>query len=539
MCVAANAQQQNRIVERTYISTDRTVYVSGEDIWCSAFCLDVTAGGVPSRFSSIAYVELIGESGQVATSKIALQDGRGASRFHIPSGIPTGNYRLVAYTAVNRNEKDMDYMEGSRLISVYNTLSRDRTSSTVISSAPKAERYLSPEDTGLRLDTSAPGQIVLENTSGQDVTMSLSVYAADCIPEPESLNLEDFVHKAQIQRQYTFTEDFIPEYDGEVIRVRVPAEFAFKSAFISSPGNPSNFYSTEVDEAGMATFFTGNIYGETNMVFQVDDETGGNFVPEVQSPFVTPAATASLFPVLYVDESFSEALLRRSIAMQLYGKFGTELLAERIPERPNLLFSKEKVISYNLDDYRRFPTMRETIFEFVKKLSVRKGGGKLRLKTELREEVSYNRTPSQYSDMTLAMVDGVPVTDHELIVNMDPNSVQYIDIYPYAVSTGSRIYGGVVNFRTYRGDLASIQLPENVKMLDFSGCSYPSALRDQALDETYPDYRQTLIWEPIVDIKAGESVTLQYRLPNYKSHFWVAGEGVTSKGCPVHAKKML
>ena len=85
-------------VERIYVSTDRSVYISGDEIWCSLFCLDGTTRQL-SGYSAVAYVELVSAEGTVATAKISLMEGRGAGKFRIPVSVPTGNYRLLAYTA--------------------------------------------------------------------------------------------------------------------------------------------------------------------------------------------------------------------------------------------------------------------------------------------------------------------------------------------------------------------------------------------------------------------------------------------------------
>ena len=128
-----------QLVERTYIVTDRQVYVSGEEIFCSLFCFDATKGGL-SDFSSIAYMELVSPKGSAVRSKVALRQGRGAGRLRIPSDLPTGNYRLIAYTAQNRNEDGVDPFMSSRILSIYNTLSSNRSDGTRL--ATEADKNL-------------------------------------------------------------------------------------------------------------------------------------------------------------------------------------------------------------------------------------------------------------------------------------------------------------------------------------------------------------------------------------------------------------
>ena len=75
--------------ERVYISTDRDVYVAGDAVWLSAWCVDAGTGRL-SAFSKIAYVEVHSPAGLVQTAKVALDGGRGAGRLTLPSTLPTG-----------------------------------------------------------------------------------------------------------------------------------------------------------------------------------------------------------------------------------------------------------------------------------------------------------------------------------------------------------------------------------------------------------------------------------------------------------------
>ena len=111
-------------VERLFVSTDREAYIAGDNVWCSLFCLD--GEGKRSSQSAVSYLELISAEGTVVEAKIGLLDGRGAGSFRIPVSVPTGVYRLIAYTSANVNEEGTPWMAGSRILTIFNTLSTDR-----------------------------------------------------------------------------------------------------------------------------------------------------------------------------------------------------------------------------------------------------------------------------------------------------------------------------------------------------------------------------------------------------------------------------
>ena len=126
------AGAQTTVVEKTYISTDREIYVSGDKIWCSAFCVDAANGLRPSSLSAIAYVEIVSEDGTLESGKIALSEGRGAGTIEIPATAPTGNYRIVAYTAYTKNTPGFNPQEHiSKTISIFNTSTKERVKNGV------------------------------------------------------------------------------------------------------------------------------------------------------------------------------------------------------------------------------------------------------------------------------------------------------------------------------------------------------------------------------------------------------------------------
>ena len=134
---------QDRLRERVYVSTDRDVYVAGDAVWMSAFCVDAASGRL-SAFSKTAYVEVHSPSGMVQTAKIALDGGRGGGRLMLPNTLPTGNYKLLAYTALGASEEGFDASVGARTLSVFNTISNERIEGgvEVVAEAPAAEALL-------------------------------------------------------------------------------------------------------------------------------------------------------------------------------------------------------------------------------------------------------------------------------------------------------------------------------------------------------------------------------------------------------------
>ena len=514
LMLAAGFSAAAGLVERTYVCTDRHSYVAGEDVFCSVFCFDGGSGSL-SDFSSVAYVELISPEGSAVRVKMALQDGRGAGRLRLPSTLPTGNYRLIAYTALNRNEEDMDYFRGSRVISVYNTLSASRQDSVVpdgdaatAAVEGKDRPYGAAAPAGLELEQRGDS-LFLRNSGTECLDFCLSLSISDALPDPEGPGLADFLEARSGDRTTLRTDAklSIPEYEGEIVSIRVPAMYSGVTAVLSGPGLRNDIYSSTVDSTGLVSFYTGNIYGDRDLVFELNSrDVNDDFSLEVLSPFASPELDRDGVPELHLNGSVAEDLKRRSVAMQISRHFGIDEYMDSLQLRPDLLFKGGAMTVYEMDDYTRFPTMRETIVEYVREVHIRRQDGEPVLK--LVSGKSFESYSSMLGGNALVLVDGVPVSEHGRVLDLNPALLRRICIYPYDVSTGSCIYSGVVNFISFRGDMAGLQFPGRVRILDFHGVTFPVTVGAAEEDSLSPDYRYTRIWQPLLHLEAGEELAL-------------------------------
>ena len=579
------AGAQTTVVEKTYISTDREIYVSGDKIWCSAFCVDAANGLRPSSLSAIAYVEIVSEDGTLESGKIALSEGRGAGTIEIPATAPTGNYRIVAYTAYTKNTPGFNPQEHiSKTISIFNTSTKERVKNGVkILSDSEYDALRTPASTPAGTHTtgthssstynagtqpaagalsitchrSAEGylEVVLTNNSAAPADLSLSLSNRDGIIPPDNTSIGAFMGAAASAAQAaagaesaaarasaraasataaTAEAAELPEYEGEIIRGRIAGAttdeiegLKGRSAFISVPTEKSDLYSSVVDNDGMIKFVTNNIYGTKEMVCEIEDNDLARCHIELISPFVSPKLKG--IPALQMAPSIKEDLQRRGLSVQLCRSFSADTLASLMPIRENPLIPSYDAIEYKLDDYKRFPVMRELFIEFINEIKVRKVNGKeqLKVKTHLEERVSlFDKNNS------LIMVDGIPVFDHSQVIEYDPLLVESVVVYPYKYYTGWRSFCGMANFVTYKKNLPGIKFNDGVRVVQFKGCSYPIAFTCQEIGDDFPDYRELLYWHPQIKLPAGESSAIKVKIPANVKEIRICAEGMMENGTP-------
>ena len=507
--------------ERLYVATDRDWYAAGETLYLSAFCMDAS-GKELSPVSAVAYVELSSAEGMALSGKLTLLDGRGAGSLALPRNLPSGNYRLSAYTALSAPT--------SQVISVYNTLSLSRVEGGVrVAKLPDSVTpgtTLGPVQAALLPD----GSLSLE--SPEAATLSISVYRNEPFPSYGSATLA----LAQ-QGPATPPTSVIPEYDGEILTLKLAAPngeplegLENREVFISSPGHPGDIYVAPLQPDGTARFYTYNFFGSGDMVVSLEKGAPG-FQVQLQSPFrQLPAAD---LPQLVINRTQSEAITRLGTRMQLTAAFDADTLYNHLPVREIPLMADE-CIRYILDDYTRFATLREVFVEYLSDIRVKGRGDALEMQVRCKDREK--GVPSFREFPSLVLLDGVPILDHSLVYNLDPSLVRAIEVYPYRYAFGKNAYYGVAHFRTFKEDLGGIRFGNNVRMVGFTGPSYPVAFTPPEGDR-YPQQRETLLWQPLATIQPGEALLL----PTLQAPegLVLVIQGLTASGEAIYLKKVF
>ncbi len=97
------------LIEKVYIHADRDNYFPGDDIWFKAYLVNA-ADRFLTNHSMNLHVELISPALKIIDSRIVrIENGMGHGDFHLSEKLPSGKYRLRAYTNYMRNFGDQDF----------------------------------------------------------------------------------------------------------------------------------------------------------------------------------------------------------------------------------------------------------------------------------------------------------------------------------------------------------------------------------------------------------------------------------------------
>ena len=399
------------------VETDRTWYLAGE-----AMTISVTADD-----ALIAYAELCDTRGLAAGVVIRLDGNKGTGVIELPADLHSGYYVLSAYTRHGANVSQ-------RLVAIVNPLRKSKDDDV---------EWIEIEEEGRSKEE---GDYLGANKLPEEIS-------------PSSKPVD------------------IREVEGHVIRARIRNVYeghAFSGSQIrpslSIIGKQIHYFEGKMENDSTAVFYTYGLRGKLPLVLSAMSSTGVSLPIEMISPFTCLLPKQLPHLVFHYKRSEVEA---RSLDMQRHqmaiapakrelkiGDDADETAVEAVPlDYDETAYGTKPDLSYNLDEYRQFRTIREVLLEYVLCVGHRKVNGRQEL------FVIRDQAPSANSWPTLVLIDGMPVVDAERLLNYDARRVHYINIYGGQYTFGNGMYNGILSFVTRSGRLTNYPTEPNMQYL--------------------------------------------------------------------------
>ncbi len=167
-----------KIIEKVYLHTDRDYYYSGDDIWFKAYLIDASNNQLTNHSNNL-HVELISTAAKVIDSRVVkIENGLGNGDFSLPRDLPSGQYRLRAYTNYMRNFGDRAFL--IKDISIFNPLdSIDSQEDSKVLVENKIEITFFPEGGSLVDNVSSIVAFKAADAIGKGCDVSGEVYSSE------------------------------------------------------------------------------------------------------------------------------------------------------------------------------------------------------------------------------------------------------------------------------------------------------------------------------------------------------------------------
>jgi hypothetical protein len=505
--------------ERIEACTDRTLYISGEQI---LFSVEVSHpdDSISNELSRIFYCELISPDGnRIAGGKYLLQNSKGAGSITIPEETISGIYFLKFYTRFMRNISTGEYKY--ILLKIVNPFKTEvLQGNEVLDSAAWCKNNLTTTQEHFSLTLlsgeksfSPRGEIrlILREEPG---FKSSSVIAISIIPE------------------FTYQGSFLPDdskpttttngfYYPETRGISLTGQLIGKETGMPLPG--TKVYLSIIGDKDILVDRT-NANGK--FFFVLPDYAG------YKDLFLCTEDLPDVTPELLIDNDFCSRPV--SLPSLLFSLNQDEMKAAyqlAVNSRITSLFSEnritgdstemEEITSFYgkptevlvMEKYIDLPTLEEYFTELTANVKIKREQGRKRFRflTTLEDMRKYD---------PLVLVDWVAVDDMDKILSMSPLNIDRIELVNAPYVKGDVTYGGIISFVSKNNDFAGIDLPTSGTFFNYPFLNdVIPAIAIDSIQGTIPDSRNTIYWNPSIQPDDDGTARISFTAPDTPGNY--------------------
>ncbi|MEO8516100.1 MAG: hypothetical protein ABI426_05110 [Flavobacterium sp.] len=550
-----------KINESIFINTNANTFITGESLHYKLYCLN-QKNNTPSKNSKIAYVELINtDKKSVFTHKLFLENGVGNGDFFIPTTLESGSYKLIGYTSWMLNQSKPDFFNID--IFVINPFQKNKEVTGLNAVENNSDQMQKPIEE-ITVATSDKKSVTIDlskktYTNREQVNVKLKYNSAEKISGNYTLSVKK-LDELELKKQQnsigfvtskkeindskyeTNSADFIlPELRGEIISGRVISKLngnniENKNISLSIPGESYTFKICKTDKTGRFSFNLENLNTNPNITIQIIDNDKENYSIEMAKPKPIDYSSLIFSNSISIGTELIKTVEERAIASQIENAYYAKKKDSLLAMSHLRTFYNSHAKEYILDDYTRFPTLKETIIEIVDGLYYKFENNKYTLHLKDYDENKELTIPS------LVIVDGLIIQDVTKLFEYKIDNVYKMDVVKGGYCYGSKLFNGVIAFTTKKFDYENnlkgdfIINPDIMRPLGKKEYFQPDYITTK--DSRIPDYRHQLLWLPDITLNNEES-NFTFYTSDVKGTFQMTLEGFTSEGKPIHVNEVF
>ena len=549
--------------EKIFVHFNTSFLLVGERLYYKVYCLNSKTNKL-TNLSKIAYVALIGNDNEVIFKhKIRLDAGTGQGDFFIPTSVSSGNYKLIAYSRWMMNGGENNFFQNDIfIINPFNEIKNENLSNinatdTIQESQKKDLLGDNREVVGnnnnefiqLKLEKKEVGKrekvsLIIKSLKDKESygNYSISVREIYGIKEPEKLKTTNYFSLFSENANFKISDSiFLPEYRGELLSGKVIFKDSNKIASnlivaLSIPGKDYIFKIANTNNQGEFYFNIAEEYKNSGAIIQLinSDEKDLEIILDDQATF---KAIDLKFNTFLISQTLNDIILKRSINNQIENAYENVKKDTIIDPVNSARFFGNNIKEYDLNDYTRFPTLKETFVEIVDLVyTIRKNGVNTLNVIGTKEKYDSGLLP-------LVLMDGVLIQDIDELLNFNAEKVKKINVLAERYIYGSHLFKGVVSLETNNGDYRNSFSNNTIKNIELfksvPNKNYFNQIYDGSkIFDRIPDYRNQLLWMPNLVLD-----TLDKEVTFYTSDtigkFEISIEGFTNEGIPISLKEVF
>lgn len=506
-----------------------------------------------SELSNIAYVELIGEDGDLVFShKVQLDQGTGQADFFVPTTVASGNYKLISYTNWMKNWPGNFYETDITIINPYQSRQKNLLGPIKAElSQPQAVRETQKKDSPFlelfkNIFQKREKVVLKVKEIGKKVgpgKYSLSVRKLDGLTTGKNKTSHSLGVSQERRAEESRDSVFLPELRGHLIQGEIVARNDSQRKLngikvaLSLPSENALPIVAATDEKGKFYFNLEKDTRSSQAIIEILGAQKEEF--EVKLNKHSPIAVSHLdFGSFYLSPQMEKAILERSVYNQIENAFFSvkpDSLQPAVPKEP---VYKQLVQTYKLDDYKRFKTVPETFVEIINSSWIKKDSeGKMHFKVRgIENNLHLGLDP-------LVVIDGVLIQDHDDLAYMNSGRIEKISIIREKLFLGPQVFQGGVLVETIDGDYNkdyknSFARKLQLGLAEVEKKYFKQEYGDENLKGHIPDFRYQLLWLP--ELNFGEEdreKTIEFYTSDVEGTFEIVLEGFNYRGEAISLRK--
>lgn len=527
LLVLSAAVKSQVVHEQVYVHTDRNYYQTGEIIWFSIYNVDEQRK-TGSTISSIAYAELLDAMNTpLLQAKIKLDSGRGSGSLVIPANANTGVYTFRCYTNWMKNfgaatffNKQVAIVNAGKGAMAYQFIPGDITAPTSLLLHANVDKKVYDKREKVTLTISA------KDASGGSVPadVSVAVYRLDSLitPDPTTISFRSEPAKPD-------SIIYPPEINAHVVTARmINRNTRMRSknipAYLSVMDEGNSFYNGISDENGNIRWLVTKLNPADSIVVQTNSYYHPDQQIEVDHPFFGQYAAVEHQPFIATN-GFGKTVLAQSINAQvtaLYYETQNNTFTPHISDTTPFYYKAN--VRYILDDYIRFSKLEDVLREYVRPVGVARRQNRIHLSV-------FNQNNRYLSDAEpLVIVDGIPVFNFNTLFAYDPLKVKTIDVVTDRYYKSGSMFPGIIDLTTYRRRTDGQLIDENASVLAYEIVQKERRFYSPAYTSPssthLPDFRETLYWNPAVQVNSG-TAQIAFYTADLPGEYFISVQGIS------------
>ncbi len=478
---AIRTMAQDASTARLRIWSSQQVHITGEDIWVDG---DVTGD---LKVSKSITIRLIDRNGSMMTEvEVAPRDFGFSAFLTIPENLVSDYYFLDGYVNGSRS---LTMVSPVMVINPRIPPAANCKDFTLPTSSPITAGSITilPD----RDHVSPRNEVICQLKNATDLKdATISVYRYD--------GLSRLIDSVSSGFSSTLIHDAkgMAENEGKLVKARAtingkPIEKLSIIAALKGSGAVLATATTHAD--GVAEFILPVTYDASTLVLSPQGITmqglSVTIIRDVQNP------VSIGFSCLQLRESMRADIEARMLNSRVLNRFyGDGSRSYDVTDRDTSDFYGKPDFRYLLDEYVRFPNMEEVIGEIIPEARVKKEKGERKL------QVLNLPGKNFFEEEALVLVDGVPLRDTRKIIDADPLLIRSIEVVARKYFMGNAEYKGIIHFKSYRGDLAGLQLSSGDASVPYQGnqeAARLNATERKSKTDRMPDLRNMLLKENV------------------------------------------